>query len=88
MLTVPTGITYEQYMDALAKDNPSHLKITFIDKNITLTDQDIESSGMTIQQIFNGDTDITMGRSLMASIDVPILKTDRLNGIRGTMKLR
>lgn len=81
MLT-PTGISVEDYVAALRADCPTHVRVTFINKGIVLTDQHIEQNGVRVSSILNGDTDLTIGRSVMATVDIAILKGDHLNGIR------
>ena len=81
MLT-PTGISVLDYVNALRADCPTHIRITFINKGIVLTDQHIEQSGLRVNSILNGDTDLTIGRAVMSTVSIAILKGDHLNGIR------
>lgn len=80
MLT-PSSSTVADYIAAIKSDNPSHVRITFLGQNVVLTDGDIEYSGITLHSYLNGDTDLTMGKSVMNSINIPIIHTAKEDGL-------
>lgn len=77
----PTGVTLADYIAAVKADKPSHVRLTFTGQSVVLTDDDIESSGITLNHFLNGDTDLTMGRAVMANITVPIIHTAKINDL-------
>ena len=62
-----------------------HARMIFTDQNITLEDQDISiDSGLTVNDIFNGDTDLVFGKTVCRQITVRILNSDRISGLGWT----
>ncbi len=82
MLAPPTGVSLADYIAALKNDNLTHARITFTNSGVTLTDENIEASGLTISSILNGDENMTIGRAVMSSLNVTFIKSDALNTIR------
>lgn len=84
MLT-PTGVTSAAYWDAIKDGNPTHARITFIGQNIVLEDEDIYlSSGIRVNDILNGETDLVFGRAVSKQVTMTILNTDKLSGLMWT----
>lgn len=81
MIAPPSGITLEEYLDVLKSDRLTHARVTFVDRDIVLVDQDIEASGITISSVLNGDENMTMGRAVMSTVSITFIKSSRLNGI-------
>lgn len=78
MLT-PTGVTAEQYWDAIKAGNPTHVRITFTEQEIVLGDQDIEyNTGITLTDVFNGDMDLVFGQTISKQITIGILNSERI----------
>ena len=88
MLT-PSNVTVADFNTAVKNDAPSHIKMTFTGQNIVLEDEDIEVSGMVLQNLLNADTDLTFGKAVMSSLNVNILNSNKLNNIdwNGEFKL-
>lgn len=62
-----------------------HVRMIFTDQNITLEDQDISlDSGLVVNDIFNGDTDLVFGKTVCKQINVRILNSNRLDGLSWT----
>ena len=80
MLT-PTNVTISEYNDAVKDDAKSHAKITFIGQGIVLEDEDIESSGIVLNDYLNGETTLRFGRAVSRELNVPILNSSKLAGI-------
>lgn len=81
MLT-PVGVTTSDYIDALKADSPVHVKMTFPAQGVVLTDQDVDiSSGLTMNDILNGDIDLTFGRAVMKQLTVGIINSNRVSGL-------
>lgn len=72
-MITPTGMTVAQYSNAIKSGNLQHIRATFIDKNIVLTDNDIEASGLQYECFLNGDVDLIFGRAIMSQIELSIL---------------
>ena len=84
MLT-PTGVTYAQYWSAIKSGNPTHVRFTFLGQNIVLDDSDVYlNSGVTVTDMFNGDTDLVFGRTLSKQITVTFLNSSKLNDLKWT----
>lgn len=77
MLTVPDG-----YREAMAAGNPIHIKMEYENGSV-LTDADIdESSGVTLTDAFNPDTDIKMGKASCRQFQARIIINDNTRYIR------
>lgn len=88
MLAPPEGITLENYLNTLYSDRLTHARVTFVDRDIVLVDQDIEASGITISTVMNGDENMTMGRAVMSSVNITFIKSPRLNGIHWNEEIK
>ena len=87
MLT-PTGVTTSEYIAALMSGNKTSVKISAIgqtygehDDPIVFTEEDIESSGLTLSSILNGDIDLTMGRAVMDELRVSLFRNEKTEKI-------
>ena len=77
MLTVPDG-----YREAMAAGNPIHIKMEYENGSV-LTDADIdESSGVTLTDAFNPDTDVKMGKASCRQFQARIIINDNTRYIR------
>ena len=84
MLT-PTGVTYAQYWNAIKAGNPTHVRLTFLGQNIVLDDSDIYlNSGVTVTDMFNGDTDLVFGRTLSKQVTVTFINSSKLDPLQWT----
>lgn len=80
MLT-PTGVTAAQYNAAVKNNAQSHIRLTFADQNVVFNDEDIESNGIDISTLLNGDSDLVFGRAVMSEFNITLFvseKTERL----------
>lgn len=82
MLT-PTGVSRADYSAAVMSGAAQHARMVF-DNGVTLTEQDMESGGLVIRDILNGDTNLTFGRAVMKELSVNLLNSSRLNGLGWT----
>jgi hypothetical protein len=81
MLT-PTGVTSSAYWDAIKAGNPTHVRLSFENQGIVLDDSDIDiNTGLTVTDMFNGDTDLVFGRAVSKEVSTSILNTGKLNGL-------
>ena len=79
MLNPPVGVQTQDYIDALKADTVVHVKMTFAAQGITLTDQDIKiENGLTMNDILNGDIDLTFGKSVMKQLNVGVINSSRV----------
>lgn len=77
-MITPSGVTTQNYINALKADAPVHVKMVFSD-GTTLTDQDISAEqGLVLTDILNADVDLTFGRAVMKQLSVGILNTSRV----------
>lgn len=83
MLNPPAGTTALEYNSAILDGSSTHVRMTFAN-GIVLDDQDIDSSGLTVNDILNGETNLTFGRSVMKEFKVNLLNSSRMDGIRWT----
>ena len=77
-MLVPVGATLADYIAAVKNDEPTHVRITFTGQNIVLTDEDIDSSGIRINDYLNGDTDLVFGKAVMKNISIPIIRSSKV----------
>ena len=81
MLT-PTNVTAAQFNTAVKSCSPSHVRMTFAEQEITLTDDDISANGgVIIRDLLNSDTDLTMGKAVMKEVTAYILNTNNVDGL-------
>ena len=84
-MITPTGATVEEYWNAIKDGNPTHVKFEFLSQDAVVEDQDIDISvGVVVNDILNGDTDLTFGKAVMKEISTRILITDRTRYINWT----
>ena len=84
MLT-PIGVTSSAYWDAIKAGNTTHARITFTNQSVVLDDSDIVlSTGISINEMLNGDTDLVFGRSVCKQITTTILNSSKLDGLKWT----
>lgn len=67
MLT-PTGVTVSAYNAAVKADALTHIRMTFMGQNLVFDDADFVQGGVTITDILNGDTDLTIGSAVMKQV--------------------
>lgn len=77
-MITPTGVTVADYWSAIKAGNPTHARMTFTN-SIVLDGNDIESGGLQIQDILNGDTDLMFGKAVMKSLTCNILLSSKLD---------
>ena len=84
MLT-PTGITLADYLNAIKSDAPKHVRLNFFSQGIILDDRDINiTTGLSVQDILNGETDLTFGKAVMKQMTTTIINSDRVSGLLWT----
>ena len=77
-MITPSGVTAAAYWNAIKAGNPQHVRITFTDQNIVLTDEDIDiSAGVVIDDILNSDIDLIFGKSVMKSVRMHIFQSEK-----------
>lgn len=78
MLTPSSG-TLAEYNAAILNCNPTHARVVFPVQNITLTDDDISANGgISITDVLNADTDLTVGKAVSKEAVIYILNSDKL----------
>ena len=82
-MITPTGITVEDYTNAIKNGNITHARMTFASGKV-LEDQDIESNGFVIRDVLNGDTNLLFGKAVMKELNISIINSSRLTGIKWT----
>ena len=88
-MITPTGVTSAQYWDAIKNGNPTHVRIVFANQNITLDDSDIYlSTGVTVTDILNGDTDLVFGKAVSKQMTTAILNSSKLDPLIWTGEFR
>lgn len=76
MLTPPQG-----YWEAMQNRGRIHFKMEF-DNGVVLTDRDIDvSTGVTITDAFNSDSDLKMGKVVSKQLSTRIILSDRTSSI-------
>lgn len=79
-----SGYTASEYWDAIRQGNPTHAKMVFNYVGApTLTDEDFDlSSGITVEDIINPDTDLVFGRAVMKQVTAGILVNDKTRSLQ------
>ena len=75
-----TGMTQAEYSEAVLDGGAQHIRITF-DNGVVLTDQDVEAAGINLNDIINGDTDLTIGRAVSTELTVSLMNSNRMSGV-------
>ena len=70
----PSGVSVSSFISYIRSDNRNHVKIEFIGQGITLNDNDIDASGITISSYMNGETDLTIGSTMMTEVSIPVIR--------------
>lgn len=82
MLNPPSGVTATNYWAAIKAGKPTHVRITFLGQDIVLTDEDIDvSTGITISDVLNSDTDLVFGKAVCKQVSMQILNSSNLTGL-------
>ena len=82
MLNPPSGVTAANYWAAIKAGKPTHVRITFLGQDIVLTDEDIDvSTGITISDVLNSDTDLVFGKAVCKQVSMQILNSSNLTGL-------
>lgn len=83
MHTPPSGFTQAEYWNAIKAGARTHIRLNFNSQGITIVDEDIDVSyGVVLEDILNGDIDLTFGKAVMKRLSTKILlssKTQNLN---------
>lgn len=85
---VDEDIIQAEYDSAIKSDASTHAKITFIGQDIVLEDEDIDSSGVTLNDYLNGETTLRFGRAVSRELNIPIINSSKLNGIIWNSELK
>ena len=84
MLT-PTGATFAQYWNAIKAGNITHVRFTFLGQNIVLDESDVlVDSGVVLNDVFNGETDLVFGRTLSKQVTVTFINSSKLSSLNWT----
>ena len=81
MLNPPSGVTLADYIAASKAQSESHIKITFTNQNIELDENDIEMSGISFNDILNGEQNLVFGKAVSKEIRVPILNSSKVDNL-------
>lgn len=85
MLTPTGGVTFAQYWDAIKAGNITHVRFTFLGQNIVLDESDVlVDSGVVVNDVFNGETDLVFGRALSKQVTVTFINSSKLSSLNWT----
>ena len=84
----PTNVSTGAYNTAVLNGNASHVKLTFPVQDITLTESNIESSGITITTIMNPDDDIVFGRAISTEVRINFINSSVFVGFDWTEEFK
>ena len=84
----PTTATTNEYITALMNGSKTSVKLTAIgqtygehDDPIIFTEDDIESSGISLTSVINPDVDLTMGRAVMDELSLSVFRSEKTEKI-------
>ena len=81
MLTPTTGVTLADYNAAVLAGNATHARLVFPVQDITLTDDNISANGgISLTQILNPDTDLTMGKAVATQVVAQLFNGNVFSG--------
>lgn len=80
MLT-PTGVTTEEYMEALAKEEVTHARVTFVVDNVVFQDEELEQDGISLSTYMNPDENMKFGIAYSTEAVIHILKSDKADEV-------
>ena len=79
-MITPTGTTVADYTDALMSGAEQYARLRFIARDVNgtetvvnITKDDIQSSGINLHDILNGDTNLAFGKAVMKELTISIL---------------
>ena len=86
MLTPVYSYTVQSFREKLANGDPLHVVMRF-ENGVTLTDEDFDmSSGITITQSFNSDSDVKFGKVNSRQMTARIIMSEKTRSIKWTEK--
>ena len=60
-MLVPDNVTVEEYNDALALEEFSHARVTFVMDNVVFQDEELYQGGITVSTYMTPNTNMTFG---------------------------
>lgn len=84
MLIPPGGSgNISTYWNAIRAGNPTHIQMDFSAQNVILDDSDISGSdGVTLTDILNSDSKLTVGKAVCKQLTAKIIVTDKTRNLR------
>lgn len=73
----PTGVTLEEYNNALAQETITHARVVFAVDNVVFDDEDLEAGGIQISTYMNPDENMAFGIAYCTEAVVKILKSEK-----------
>lgn len=84
-----SGITPQEYYDAIRAGNLIHFEMYFSDQGVTITEENINISyGVTITDIINGDNELSVGKAVCQQFQARIILNDDLRYIKWKDRFR
>ena len=84
-----SGITPQEYYDAIRAGNPIHFEMYFSDQNVTITEENININyGVVITDVINGDNDLVVGKVVCKQLETRIILNDDLRYIKWKDRFR
>lgn len=77
-MITPSGVTVQEYSNAVLSDAMNHLRITYTDQNIVLDESDIQVDGIVINDILNGSVDLQFGSAVMKTVNANVFTSNKV----------
>ena len=76
-MLVPDGVTVEDYSNALAEEEFTHARVTFIMDNIVFEDAELYQGGIVVSTYMNPDDSMSFGVAYSTEVVVRFLRSDK-----------
>ena len=80
-MLIPSGVTVEDYNDALAKEEYTHARVTFIVDNIVFQDEELEQGGIQLSTYMNPDESMKFGIAYCTEAVIHFLRNDKTDTV-------
>ena len=88
MLT-PSGVTANEYINAIRNGNQQHVRITFESDNVVFYDEDIDlDTGIRLTNYLNAEIDLTFGKAVCSTVSIAFIRSLKTDSISWTNEFK
>lgn len=80
-MLVPSGVTLQEYNNAIALENIVHARVTFIIDNIVFQDDELENGGIVLSTYMNPDENMRFGIAYCTEAIIHLMRSDKTDNV-------